>query len=160
MYAITVARNHLGEHIKPFINQMTQDTTLFKRMMALLTQTNLQGRRHAICWEVSQQRTESSRDLTNSEIMQVIEKLEKGFKELDRADVMRKKIISMAHEMGWILSPALSKGEGAKRKIDMPRIDAWCIKYTGKKLNGHNAKELANVVSQFTIMYQKFIKAL
>lgn len=140
-----------------------QHIKIFKRMMALLTKTKLQGRRHAICWDYSKGRTESSKDLTNAEMLNIIHDLEKGFKELDRCDFMRKKIISMAHEMGWSLIPNPSpkeKGAHGKRKIDMARIDEWCLKYTGKKLNSHNYTELVKVVSQFTIVYEKFIKQL
>lgn len=61
----------------------------------------------------------------------------------DPSDLMRKKIISMAKTMRWLV-------EGTE-KADMARIDAWCIKYGKfhKALNNHSHKELTELVSQF-----------
>lgn len=132
-------------------------------MMALLTKTGLQGRRHAIVWDFSGGRTESSRDLENSEMLAIIQALEKGFKELDRCDLMRKKLISMAHEMGWHSVDGIKPGGEVKFKADMDKINAWCCgKYGlyGKPLNSHNYTELVNLVTQFTQYHKKFIKSL
>lgn len=131
-------------------NQQPKD---FKKLMALLTKTGLQGRRHAIVWDYSQGRTESSKELTNPEIKQIIRDLEKGFKELDRSDIMRKKIISQAHEMGWELTG---------RRADMARINAWCEKfgYLHKSLNSYTYTELPALVTQFDNMYKSFLKAI
>jgi hypothetical protein len=125
----------------------------FKKLMALLTKAGLQGRRHAIVWDYSSCRTESSKELTDQETNRLIRDLEKGFKELDRCDVMRKKIISQAHEMGWELTG---------HKADMARIEAWCIKsgYLHKGLNKYTYAELPGLVSQFDSVYQSFMKAL
>ncbi len=121
--------------------------------MSLLTKANLQGRRHAIVFDYSGGRTESSRELTDPEIMRLIRDLEKGFKELDRADKMRKKIISQAHEMGWELPSG---------KIDMDMINAWCVKYgfKHKPLNSYSYKELPVLVTQFDNMYNDYLKAI
>lgn len=125
----------------------------FKQLMAMLTKTNLQGRRHAIVWDYSKGRTESSKELTYSEINDIIRDLEKGFKELDRADKMRKKIISQAHEMGWELTG---------HKADMARINAWCEKfgYLHKPLNNYSYTELPLLVTQFESVYTSFIEAI
>jgi hypothetical protein len=137
---------------------LKQDIKIFKRLMALLTKTGLQGRRHAICWDYSKGRTESSKELTDREMLSVIDALEKGFKELDRCDQMRKKIISMAHEMGWNYAVAGM----IKPKADMKRIDDWCIKFGmfHKRLNGHNYGELVRLVSQFETFYKSFLERL
>lgn len=142
---------------------MNRDPKIFKYLMALLTKTGMQGRRHAICYDYSKGRTESSKDLDNTEMLAIINDLEKGFKELDRSDLMRKKIISMAHEMGWSLSPTLSKGDGVpKMRIDIKRIDAWCVKYGqfNKGFNAHSYLELTMLVTQFENYYKSFLKSL
>lgn len=133
---------------------MKQDPKIFRHLMAILTKTGMQGRRHAICWDFSKERTESSKELTNTEMLSIIEALEKGFSELDRCDVMRKKIISMAHEMGW----KLFVPGNLKSKADINKINNWCEKYGmyHKKLNAHNYKELISLVSQFEKFYETF----
>lgn len=132
---------------------MKQDIKKFKHLMAMLTKTGLQGRRHAIAYDFSKGRTESSRELTDGEMLDIIHALEAGFKELDREDLMRKRIISMAHELDWRLPDG---------KIDMKRLDNWCVAYGSfkKKLNAHKYMELIKLVSQFDKMYLKFIKNL
>jgi hypothetical protein len=70
----------------------------------------------------------------------------KHLKKLDpteaAADKMRKKIIGMAHEMGWETSPG---------KADMKRLDDWCKKfgYKHKSLDNHTYHELPALVTQF-----------
>jgi hypothetical protein len=125
----------------------------FKLLMALLTKTGLQGRRHAIVWDYSNGRTESSKELTDPETNRIIHDLEKGFKELDRSDIMRKKIISQAHEMAWELPG---------HKADMARINDWCVKfgYLHKPLNQYKYTELPALVTQFDSVYRSFLKAI
>jgi hypothetical protein len=125
----------------------------FKKLMALLTKSNLQGRRHAIVWDYSNGRTESSRELSDPETNRIIRDLERGFKELDRCDTMRKKIISQAHEMGWEL---------AGHRADMARINAWCLKfgYLHKSLNQYSYAELPALLTQFDSVYKSFLAAI
>jgi hypothetical protein len=125
----------------------------FKRMMQLLTMRNLQGRRHAIVWDYSNGRTESSKELTDPEVLKIIHDLERGFSELDRTDKMRKKIISQGHEMGW---------EYPGGKIDIDRLNAWCVKfgYLHKALNKYAYAELPALVTQFEAVYNSFIESL
>ncbi|ASZ11079.1 hypothetical protein KTO58_19845 [Chitinophaga pendula] len=70
-----------------------------------------------------------------------------------KAEVMRRKIISMAHEMGWELPGG---------KADMRRIDGWCLQQMGlgKKLNQFNYNELPKLVSIFQKVYLQFFKAI
>ncbi len=68
-------------------------------------------------------------------------------------DVMCGKILSMAHEMRWELPSG---------KVDMPRLNAWCIKYTPahKPLNKIPESQLPKVVSVFEKMYKTYLKSL
>lgn len=84
-------------------------------------------------------RCKSSKELTLQEAGALITHL----KSLDGSHKMRRKIISMAHELGW-------KIPGTK-KIDMDAINEWCKKYGfGKKeLNEYTEQELPKLVTQF-----------
>lgn len=70
-----------------------------------------------------------------------------------KAEVMRRKIISMAHEMRWELPTG---------KADMKRIDAWMVKssYLHKKLNQYQYNELPKLISQFEAVYLSHLKNL
>jgi hypothetical protein len=72
----------------------------------------------------------------------------------DVSQKMRRKIISMAHELHWHL-PGTSKA-------DMQRINNWCCKYGQykKELDKHTYKELVNLVGQFENMYNYTLKNL
>ncbi len=71
----------------------------------------------------------------------------------DKANRMRRKLISYAHQMHWY--------KQGTREIDYERIDNWCNKYGmfHKKLNDHNTTELAKLITQFEGMFVKYLKA-
>jgi len=80
----------------------------------------------------------------------------KHLKELDpenaKADKMRKKILSMAHEMNWRVNG----------KVNMKAIDTWCRNYSylKKSLDRYTYKELPKLVSQFESVYHHFLKSI
>lgn len=125
----------------------------FKKLMSLLTKTGLQGRRHAIVWQYSGERTESSKDLTTEEIDNIINDLELHFKDLDKANEMRRKMIAIAHDMRWEL---------ADGSADIKRINNWCIEKGPYKklLNSHSIKELGIVLGVFEKVYKDYMKKL
>jgi hypothetical protein len=98
-------------------------------------------------------RATSSKDLQTDEAAEMIKHLKSLDNDELKAEKMRKKIISMAHEMGWELeeSGARSQKLGGRRKADMKRIDEWCktYGYLKKSLDNHTYKELPKLVSQF-----------
>ena len=63
-------------------------------------------------------------------------------KSIDPADRMRKKILSICHDMGWELEDG---------RIDWKRLNGWLIKYgyLHKKLNDYKLQELPALVTQF-----------
>lgn len=127
-----------------------------RRMMKMLTDAGLQGRRHAICWEFSNEETESSKDLTEVEVDAIIAYLEREFAKMDASDKMRKKMISLARQMNWEIKV------GRSTKCDMDRLNAWCMKYGqfGKELNHHTYTELTALVTQFKKAYAHFLSAI
>jgi hypothetical protein len=80
-------------------------------------------------------------------------------------DRMRNKILSMAHEMGWNLTPGPSpqeRGGMQKPKIDMAHVNAWCTRhgYLHKPLDDYTHSELPKLVSQFEEVYKSYLKAV
>jgi len=110
-----------------------------KNLHGLLNRTGLMAEKETLVLAFSNGREKSSKGLTYQEAGALITHL----KSLDGSHKMRRKIISMAHELGW-------KIPGTK-KIDMEAINEWCKKYGfGKKeLNEYTEKELPRLVTQF-----------
>lgn len=66
---------------------------------------------------------------------------------------MRRKILSMAHEMRW---------ETKNGKVDFAKLDDWCVKHTPShtNFNGISVNDLPIVVSIYEKMYNQFLKQL
>lgn len=96
-------------------------------------------------------RTDSIRAMYFQEAEQLISYLKSLDPEVAKAEKMRKKIISMAHEMGWKLPSG---------KIDMKHVNDWCIKYghAHKTLNDYRYNELPALVTQFQAAYKEYLK--
>lgn len=79
------------------------------------------------------------------------------------AEKMRRRIISMAHEMGWhaVKDGRYILNADGKPKADMKRIDAWCVKYGhgAKKLNKYTYDELPTLVTQFEKAHSSYLKS-
>ena len=88
-------------------------------------------------------RSDSSKDLSMSEAALLISHLKSQDPDEQKAEKMRRKIISMAHELHWHQPGAV--------QIDMKRVDGWCKTYGfGKKgLNSYSLAELPKLVTQF-----------
>lgn len=88
-------------------------------------------------------RSGSSKDLLMSEAALLISHLKRLDPDEKQAEKMRRKIISMAHELHWHKPGTV--------QIDMKRVDGWCKSYGfGKKgLNSYALAELPKLVTQF-----------
>ncbi|MDT8412680.1 MAG: hypothetical protein RQ875_09480 [Vicingaceae bacterium] len=73
-----------------------------------------------LCHSFSNGRTIRTSELEVSECERLIAHLKNMVKETDKADKMRKKIISFFHKMGYYTSDS---------KVDMEAIDVWAKKY-------------------------------
>lgn len=107
--------------------------------------------KQSVIKEFTNNRTASSREMTKEEAESLISHL-LGEKKVDpKCDKLRKKILSVAHEMSW------KKYNG---KVDMDRINNWCKLYGmyHKNLDLHTYEELVNLVTQFDKVYKDFIK--
>ena len=99
-------------------------------------------------------RCTSSKDLYMDEAALMISHLKSMDPDEATAEKMRRKIISMAHEMHWETSPG---------RADMKAIDTWCRKfgYLKKSLDNYHYRELPKLVTQFEQgPYRHFIKSV
>lgn len=100
--------------------------------------------------EYTDGRTKHLSDMTQPETQLLIKALGGGI--VSPKDKMVRKILSMAHEMSW--------EKPGTRDVDMDRVNAWTVKYKGKKLDDFSAREMTEVVTTFEKMYNKFLNAL
>lgn len=130
----------------------------FGQMMKLLTEKDKQGYRHNYAYKASNGRTESTKELTFAEIAAIIKALSNETPEEQASDTMRKKIISMAREMGWEYWCIIKQKEVA----DMPRIKKWCVQYgyLHKDINKYTYAELPALVTQFEAVYTSFLSGI
>lgn len=126
-----------------------------KYLHKLLNDLNLMDVKPELVASFSGKDSSSSKDLLYVEADHLIRYLERQSsgtlptpEEEEASDKMRRKILSIAHEMQWKL-------EGGK--VDIARVNAWCqTKGFGKKvLNDYSHDELTKLVSQFKIVYRK-----
>lgn len=121
-----------------------------KTVHALFYSTGLLPHKKNIIGGISFGRTESSKDLSIEEGNMLIAYLQNeanNSKYGEAANKMRRKIISMAHQLHWYLPNS--------QKIDMERINNWCLQYGHghKKLNDYTGKELPTLVTQFKAVF-------
>jgi hypothetical protein len=118
----------------------------------LLKQTNMSGFKADLVSSFTKQRTEHSSEMHDMECLQLIEHL-RAIKQgqeapplqnvCDPMDKMRKKILSICHELQWELPNG---------RIDFERLSAWLIKYGHKHhkhLNEYDPHDLPKLVTQF-----------
>jgi hypothetical protein len=113
---------------------------------SLLNATKMIVQKEDLVYSFTGGRSTTSKELTYQEAGALITHL----KTLDAAHKMRRKIISMAHEMGWQVRVSSPNG-GSRMGADMDAVNAWCKKYSfGKKpLNEYTTRELPRLVTQF-----------
>ena len=92
------------------------------------------------------------KDLTYFEYAEFLSWISRTLEE--KSNQMRRKIIALFHKMGYKL-------EGSD-KINMKRVNDWCIKYGHKhvELNAYNYNELCALLTQAEKYYKTFIEAL
>jgi hypothetical protein len=135
-----------------------------QRIFGLLRTLNIDGTGRAqLVHQYTSGRSSSAADLYAAEAVALIDALRQTLPAAapaDKADKMRKRIISMAHEMGWVLT---NNGQRSTvNKIDRPRINAWTLKYgyLHKQLNAYTVSELPTLVTQFENMYKQFLNEI
>ena len=128
---------------------------LNKQLHGLLTQAGLHEQKATLVMSYTEGRSESSKDLTNVEAKLMIAHLANIANENGEASQkMRRRIISMAHEMHWHLT--------GTQKIDMERLNDWCcvFGYGKKVLNRYSYRELPKLVTQFEFVYKDYLSKI
>lgn len=122
---------------------------------SLLSSTGLTARKKELVISFTDGRAESSKELSQEEANELIQYLKRFTveTEAEKADKMRKKIISMAHQMEWKLPNG---------KADMSRINNWCVKYSylHLTLNNYSYSALPKLLTQFESIYYSFLQNL
>lgn len=100
------------------------------------------------------QRTTSKTQLSFDEAKALIQHLQKGNPQAAAEDKMRKKILSIAHQMHW--------HKPGTTKLDYERINNWCTNYghAHKKLDAYRYHELPKLVSQFEAAYKHHLQTI
>lgn len=116
----------------------------------LINRLGISGDKVKLVEQFTKNRESSTTELLESEADQLIKHLESLNQ---KADKMRKKIISMAHKMRWQIDGT---------KVDIARIDAWCRKYgaPAKGFNDYTYNELPKLVTQFGKVYKSYLEGL
>jgi hypothetical protein len=129
---------------------ITQAQTNYIR--SLLTKLQLLGYVDEVAMAFSNERTTNIHEFTIQEASDLIKQLTSDNKP-DPCNIMRRKIISMAREMGW------SK-KTTTWVADMERIENWCKQYSylHKQLNDYTFDELPKLVAQFGQFHKEFLK--
>jgi hypothetical protein len=135
---------------------MTKDQIKYVRRLLHQAGLSDEGDKIEQCLLHSNGRTESLTAMTQPETQSLINGLKEAMGQPTETseEKMRKKIISMAHDLGWRLP-------GGK-KIDMHSVDTWCINKSGfaKPLDALNYWELTKAVTMFSSMHEKYLKAI
>jgi hypothetical protein len=127
--------------------------TQIKAIHALLNRAGLMDDKKDLVRMYSGGNTESVKNMMYHEARELLSHLNSFVpppeltKEQRDGDRMRKRLISMAHELRWHKQGSL--------KIDINRIDRWCIKYgyLHKRFQEYSNKELPGLITQFENMY-------
>lgn len=123
-------------------------------IFTLLGRHGLMDEKENIIATFTDGRTTSTKEMTDREAREMIQYLMKHNPRAGAEDKMRKKVLSMAHEMGWRVV--------GTEKISMARVNQWCITYgyLHKPLDQYSYDELPKLISQFESVYAKFLKGL
>jgi len=128
-----------------------------KLLHALLNATQLTDMKEELVLSYTGGRTEHSSEMSYTECEQLINALQQD------TNKMRRKILSICHQLGWYVrkNEVLQLSNG-RPILDMQRINDWCIKYSAqhKPLNDHSKKELRTLVTQFQRVLSHHLKTI
>lgn len=138
-----------------------------KAINAILAKQGLMDDKKNIVQSWTQGRTTSTKDLYFNEAWLLVQALKNeslpSIEEL-RKERMARKIIAMAHEIGWIKPVSVVDPErGLVTKKDYTRLHDWIIKYgyLKKELREYTYMELPKLVTQFEFgVYKDYIAKL
>lgn len=144
---------------------MLRNNTQNKRLHALITKLGIDGdAKEELVYNFTGTRETSTSKMEVSECQNLINHLEAATKGLtpaipkgngnpNKADKMRKKILSICHEMNWT---------NEQGKVYWPTLNEWLLKYgyLHKTLNEYKEAELPTLIAQFENLLKQFYKKL
>jgi hypothetical protein len=120
----------------------------------LLTKAGIMKQKNDIAFSFSDGRSTHLADLTHPETVELVKYLrDLTGQQANPSDLMRRKILSAAHEMHWELPDG---------RIDIQRLNNWLVKYSAqkKRLDEFSHTELVQLVSQFENVLRDFLKGI
>lgn len=134
-----------------------------KEFHTLLSRAKLPVSKAEMVDAISDGRTTSTKGLTDAELQGLIDSIRsiqqaseggtfsfKALTEAEKANNQRRRVIAMAHQLGWYItatdgSYVLRNG---KPQIDFKHLNQWCIKHGsfGKPLQAHTTAELPTLI--------------
>ena len=124
-----------------------------KKVRAMLHAAGLNPYKDEIVLSHTDGRTNSLTAMDDQETQSIIKYLESANKQPPSpAEKMRNKILSIGHEMKWHL-----KGT---RKIDIVRIDNWCLAKFKYTLDDLPYLELCHAVTAFEMILKGYLKGI
>lgn len=133
---------------------MLRNSNQNKQLYALLNLAGIDSEtKEQMVYTYTRGRTTSSSKMSVTECQNMINDLKHKTSYSERADRMRKKIISLFRKMGYTMPDG---------KVDMIAVETWTNKYgyLHKPLNNYTYAELPKLVSQAEAVYQSFIKSV
>jgi len=134
------------------------DKNEIKIIHALLSQIKMAGDKdykRDLVQEYTNGRETSTTKLSVSEAGRLIQDLRQTVQSATDIKKLKKRrlIIHYAHMKGW---------ESNDRKVDMERVNGWCVKYGQyhKLLNAHNLTELSHLIVQMEKAYKDFLRSV
>ena len=122
---------------------------------ALLHKAGLTEQKEDLAFSFSDGRTEHLSDMDYTQTQAMVKYLNNYLgQDGNPADKMRRKILSIAHELNWELP--------GSHRIDIARVNNWCIAHTGAKkpLDGLSLSELNKAVTGITNYYMQYLKGI
>lgn len=143
---------------------MKATTVQIRQFRAILANLKIMDLKDDIVAEATNGKTTHASELSDKELQQLIDELNKKSKQADtwtmkletqRTDHMRKRILSMCHQMNWVTWNI----DKQKHVVDLARLDAWMTTYSylHKPMNAYNYAELQKLVHQFETMFKTYL---
>jgi hypothetical protein len=124
-----------------------------KKVRAMLYKAGLMNYKDEIVLSHTDGRTNSLTAMEQDETESIIKYLEGANKQPPSpAEKMRNKILSIGHEMKWHL-----KGT---RKVDIVRIDNWCLAKFKYTLDDLPYLDLCSAVTAFEMVLKSYLKGI
>ena len=124
------------------------DGELVDAIVAFMRRTHTMPKKEELVRDYSRTGAERVSQMTERDALALLASL----RELDdKMERMRRKVIAIAHQIGW-------KNPDGSGKADYKRIDSWMTTYRGCLMNRMNYEQLYQAVTQFEQMFRNEIK--